>query len=715
MKKKIIAALTLALLILWPVTPSFAESISVERISGTSRFDTAVEVSKASYKEATAAVLVNGHRFIDALPGSTLANLYKAPILLANQEDLPSQTLGELKRLGVRRIFMLGGPLVLSDGLEGKLQSLGFETTRIAGGNRYETSEKIYSYIAERVDIREVVIAASEVDSVSSSGYRQNLKPLIFVDKNNPSLFVRSLNVDKTVLGGKLALSEEVYGALSATKRISGNNRFETALALAKATDFNNVILVNSHSFIDALTSGVLSYITGSDVLLTPRDALDSATEKYIHSLKPDKALLVGGPLAVSAQVEKQLSYSGDYLDYISGDKGTFGYWNYINNYSTTELMSQKAIQAFNADNIAYSSYMQTVEEAAGYSKAKVAEKISALSKIPSATRYDEGGRQYTSIMNSALTKNLNTGSVENKALYAVALRRTDLRTFPSYKESHKRGGSVDYFQETAIYPWEECVIHHESADKGWYFVTNYYYSGWVPKKDLAIVDYDTMIQYTRSKDFLVVTDRQVTIDGVLYDMSSRIPLKSSEGVHSEIYVPRRAEDGKFYADSYTLKKSASFHQGYPLYSKANLIRQALKFYGEPYGWGGKNNVRDCSGVLVDSYRTFGLLIPRNSYQQGKSSLGKVTNLTRSTTLSAKLNILRGLAPGSGLYMEGHAMMYLGLDKDNTPYIIHQYAGHYENGKYIQRDRCDVTPATIRTSSGKTFLEACYSAVEFLR
>ncbi|MFO7637354.1 MAG: NlpC/P60 family protein [Clostridia bacterium] len=30
-------------------------------------------------------------------------------------------------------------------------------------------------------------------------------------------------------------------------------------------------------------------------------------------------------------------------------------------------------------------------------------------------------------------------------------------------------------------------------------------------------------------------------------------------------------------------------------------------FLGEPYGWGGMNNARDCSALVMDVFRTFRL------------------------------------------------------------------------------------------------------------
>lgn len=50
--------------------------------------------------------------------------------------------------------------------------------------------------------------------------------------------------------------------------------------------------------------------------------------------------------------------------------------------------------------------------------------------------------------------------------------------------------------------------------------------------------------------------------------------------------------------------------------SAQNIISQAKKTLGEPYGWGGSGYYRDCSSLIGDVFSVFGLLFPRNSREQ---------------------------------------------------------------------------------------------------
>ncbi|WP_431602444.1 cell wall-binding repeat-containing protein [Clostridium ljungdahlii] len=116
------------------------------------------EVSKNGWANGSEyAVLANGQNFPDALSAAPLAKKYNAPILLNPDSDLDSRVENELQRLGVKQIFIIGGPSVISDTIKNKLEELNIKTTRLWGQNRYETSIKI----AEQLDFNGQVVVVS--------------------------------------------------------------------------------------------------------------------------------------------------------------------------------------------------------------------------------------------------------------------------------------------------------------------------------------------------------------------------------------------------------------------------------------------------------------------------------------------------------------------------------------------------------------------------
>lgn len=100
--------------------------------------------------------------------------------------------------------------------------------------------------------------------------------------------------------------------------RISGVNRFQTAIALADAAintgdyDTVNVFLASGRDFPDALTAGAAAADTDGIVLLTNGDTgLDAATYSYLVGTHPEydtgyphaSIVAIGGPAAVAAEI----------------------------------------------------------------------------------------------------------------------------------------------------------------------------------------------------------------------------------------------------------------------------------------------------------------------------------------------------------------------------------------------------------------------------
>ncbi|MBO1912482.1 cell wall-binding repeat-containing protein, partial [Microvirga sp. 3-52] len=115
---------------------------SVSRVSGSDRFDTSVEVSKKGWESAETVVLARGDDYADALAGVPYAHKLNAPILLTGSKKVYDSTLDELKRLGTKKVVLLGGESAISKAVETQLAA-DFEVERVAGKNRFDTAAKI--------------------------------------------------------------------------------------------------------------------------------------------------------------------------------------------------------------------------------------------------------------------------------------------------------------------------------------------------------------------------------------------------------------------------------------------------------------------------------------------------------------------------------------------------------------------------------------------
>lgn len=310
MKKKILMIAGLVMAMLFVIEPSYAEQT---RIAGKNRYETAVNVSKAVFSQSDNVIIVSGEKFVDALAGSTLANILDAPILLVRKGSIPTETMYELKRINAQQVYLLGGSSTISDDVAGAFYSNGFDVQRIGGKDRYHTSELIYQEILKHTEVEEVALAAGEADAVSSGGYRGDNIPLILINDRAPSTYIQELDIQKTCLGSESVISEEAYHAVNASGRIGGVNRFDTAVKVAEKSNKENIVVVNGFTFIDALTGSVYAYQNDADILLTRTDALAKETAAYIRQIRPDNITILGSDAAVSRNAYHQINdiYTG--------------------------------------------------------------------------------------------------------------------------------------------------------------------------------------------------------------------------------------------------------------------------------------------------------------------------------------------------------------------------------------------------------------------
>jgi cell wall-associated NlpC family hydrolase len=91
-----------------------------------------------------------------------------------------------------------------------------------------------------------------------------------------------------------------------------------------------------------------------------------------------------------------------------------------------------------------------------------------------------------------------------------------------------------------------------------------------------------------------------------------------------------------------------------------------MKLQGDRYGWGGDLQANDCTGIVREIYRCFGILMPR----VGQSDVTGVYWVDMSDMENdEKMDIIRDLAPGSLISFPGHMTIYLGT-VDDIPYVI---------------------------------------------
>lgn len=331
----------------------------------------------------------------------------------------------------------------------------------------------------------------------------------------------------------------------------------------------------------------------------------------------------------------------------------------------------------------------------------------------------------------------------------AVTLRRADLRALPISTAWYEDDDPFqdDILQGTAVDPGEPVAVLAENGD-GWCFVQTRNYRGWLPAAALAFADDHDWALFTNPEHFLVVTASLVSVDlpenapvsstppsgGVprsqktapvaagpspaapplLFQMGSRLPLIKSTKKTWDVIVPT-AKNGRLVPCTITLARDeGNFHEGWLPATTNTLIRQAFRFLGAPYGWGGLENSVDCSSFAADIYRTIGIELPRDADVQ--EAVMEPRWALEDKGGAERYAVFSHVPPGSLLFLPGHVMMYLGLDDSGDPLVIHalsRYNAFSPDRKTITSQpvrRVIVSGLSLPLASGRTFFEGLTAA-----
>lgn len=301
--RKILSLLLTLMLVLIPFKSASADGdMRVERVYGTSRFDTAVAISRACFTDTDFVVVASGSNFPDALAGGVLAETVKAPVLLTYKDTLPPATENEIARLTPSTIYVLGGANAISEAVTTKLAAYG-TVKRLEGYSRFDTAKAIANEIKSQ-DPK----TGEAFGIVNAYNFADALGASAFLAKKNMPLLLDQKELQATrdtiLFGGIAAVPHKPYG-----DRIAGQNRVATSLAIAKAgfPESKTVILTNGWNYPDALAAISLSVKFDAPIILTQNNALDVAVTDYIKTNSINHAIIIGGERAVSKGVERAI------------------------------------------------------------------------------------------------------------------------------------------------------------------------------------------------------------------------------------------------------------------------------------------------------------------------------------------------------------------------------------------------------------------------
>lgn len=282
---------------------------SFQRIYGENRYETSHKIADSLKKELNIGkfkniIIASGDNFSDALSGSYLSIVKKAPIILFNKNNIDftvEYVRNNLHNNGT--IYVIGGTLVVSDRIENLLSE--YNIKRLAGFTRYETNLNI---------LKEAGINSKQILVCSGTGYADGIsasatgKPILLVGQSLTTEQIEFLLKLKTstfyIIGGIAAVNEEIelelkkYGNV---ERIGGDNRYETSVLIAEHffSNSNSAVLAYAKNFPDGLCAGSLAYHINAPIILTAVCSEKKADE-YASKHNIRSGIVIGGDTLVS-------------------------------------------------------------------------------------------------------------------------------------------------------------------------------------------------------------------------------------------------------------------------------------------------------------------------------------------------------------------------------------------------------------------------------
>uniref|UniRef100_UPI0018E59981 cell wall-binding repeat-containing protein n=1 Tax=Homoserinimonas sp. OAct 916 TaxID=2211450 RepID=UPI0018E59981 len=294
--------------------------VSVARLVGVDRFETAIQVAHAYTPGVDRVYLANGLSYADALSAAPAAANFGAPVLLTTLKSLPGDVKTELQRLKPKKIIVIGGAGAITDAQVSTLKDIA-PVQRLAGTDRYATSQAVArdafgtgantAYITTGMDFPDALAAAPAAAHFNG--------PVILVPGKNTSLdaattkLVKDLGVKTAkIAGGTAIVSSGIQSALKSqlgagnVQRLFGTDRYATAakINLDAFTKNSTAYLASGSGYADALVGAALAGKTGAPLYLAHPNCVPASALTGIERIGATKIILFGGSAVVDAKVE---------------------------------------------------------------------------------------------------------------------------------------------------------------------------------------------------------------------------------------------------------------------------------------------------------------------------------------------------------------------------------------------------------------------------
>jgi putative cell wall-binding protein len=381
------------------LTLAFSTSVYADttttRLAGADRYATSSAIAQNGWTTSAYAVLASGQDYPDALAAAPLAGKYKAPILLTEQNAIPSSTLATITKLGVSNIFLIGGTGSISTAVETKLKGMGITVTRLAGATRYDTDIAVAEQLGTVSQVA-VVTGQDYADALSIAPIAVKFNmPIILVETDSIPASVASYLATQPIITtyvvGKGTSILDTTGLPNITE-INGADKYERNIAIISAfkssLNFSTIYLATGEGYADALSGSVLAGLNSNPLFLVGSDV--SIEKNLIQLIAPTAAIkILGGTGVLPDNTVTDITTPGTTTSVLTTIQVTSPNVNYsISGYNQIAYINYKAYDQYGKDitstslaaNLTFTSGVGTITGSNGTAILTVPSSISLAS-----------------------------------------------------------------------------------------------------------------------------------------------------------------------------------------------------------------------------------------------------------------------------------------------------------------------------------------------
>jgi cell wall-associated NlpC family hydrolase len=292
---------------------------------------------------------------------------------------------------------------------------------------------------------------------------------------------------------------------------------------------------------------------------------------------------------------------------------------------------------------------------------------------------------------------NTNIGAINSIAQPGIMVEHANLRLLPTdyplYKPVSEAffGAPFDRLQNSYLHAGTAVYISHWTKDRAWALIEDgsSHASGFVKSNQVALMDDAALRRVNPLPIAVCLKDNHPLYDeqGLFLAhtrLGSVLFVEKQDDKNMHVLWPQRNDKGMACWKKVRIAQNVASTT--PLvWNHQNLVSVLEQLLGKPYGWGGLFGNRDCSAMVQDYFRVFGINLPRNSKGQIEKKKGVFIDLSSLSNEEKEQKVIReGVPYRTILYRPGHIGIYVGCLKGRAIMIhaVWEVNLHSTEGKF---------------------------------